>query len=116
MPKAEQAIENDKLHLVSPVAADHAERDQEHPQANEQPLASAARTSDDDIWKPNNPDVVMFGQPALAMYLNSQRQVVIRQEQMWNEDDDSYIFVAVENIDRIIDRLQALKDDAKALA
>ena len=58
----------------------------------------------------------MFGQPAIAMYLNNQRQVVIRQEQLWNEEDDSYIFLAVENIDRIIDRLQALKADAKALA
>ena len=112
MSKAEQAIENDKLHLVSPTAADIAERDQEHPQANERPLASAGPTHDDEVWRADNPDMVIPSQPAIQMYFNKHRQVVIRQEQLWNDDDDSYVYIAVENIDRFIARLQALKAEA----
>jgi hypothetical protein len=113
MPKtdstAEHAIENDKLHLVSAVEADHAERDQEHPQANERLLASAATTRDEDVWRGDNPDMVIPSQPAIQMYFNDHRQVVIRQEAAWNDDEDSYVFLAIENIDRFIAKLQQLK-------
>ena len=114
MSKAEQAIENDKLHLVSTSEAIRADADREHRQTNEVPLASAAPSSDEKVWNPDNPDFVLVSQPAILMYLNTQRQVVIRQEQLWNEEDDSYIYISVENIDLIIARLQSLKADAKA--
>jgi hypothetical protein len=112
MSEAEQAIENDKLHLVSPVEADQTERDPEHPQANEYPLATAASPSDDDVWHGDNVDIIIPSQPAIQMYFNKHRQVVIRQEAAWNDENDTFLFLAVENIDRFIAKLQQLKAEA----
>lgn len=114
MPKTEQSIDKANLDLVPPLAAIEVHRDA-GPGPNEGPaLASAGSTSDQNVWRSDNPDVVLVSQPAIVMYLNTQRQVVIRQEQLWDEDDDSYVYISVENIDPIIARLQELKADAKA--
>jgi hypothetical protein len=115
IPKTEQSIDKANLDLVPPLAAIEVHRDGGRPRSNEGPaLASAGSTSDENVWRSDNPDVVLVSQPAIVMYLNTQRQVVIRQEQLWNEDDDSYVYISVENIDLIIARLQSLKADAKA--
>lgn len=110
---AEQAVGNDKLRLVPPVAADNTERDQEHPQATGRSLATSSSTaSDEDVWRGDNPDVVIPSHPAVQMYFNKYRQVVIRQDGALDGNEDSFIFLAVENIDRFIAKLQQLKAEA----
>lgn len=109
---AEQAVGNDKLRLVPPVAADNTERD-EYPQANDRSLATSSSTaSDEDVWRGDNLDMVIPSQPGVQMYFNKYRQVVIRQDGALDDNGDSFIFLAVENIDRFIAKLQQLKAEA----
>jgi hypothetical protein len=106
MSQAEQVIENDKLHLVSPTAADIAERDQEHPQANDRPTKKKAEFE----WDTNNEDVIVPDQRATAVYVNRWGQAVIRQEKAWDEEDDAFVIVDRFHLPTLIARLQAIVD------
>lgn len=116
MNDAEQAMDQDRLDLVSAVDARQAELDSEHPEAGMAPYVSAgsaASTKDDDPWRPGNPDVVTFGQPALAVYCNNQNQIVIRQERNWCDEEDSFVILNPAHIDAFVEHLMARKAEAE---
>jgi hypothetical protein len=54
-------------------------------------------TSPDFDWNPRNDDddhsIVVRGQPAIAVYLNSHDEVVIRQEGHYGPDEDNFVYV-----------------------
>jgi hypothetical protein len=59
-------------------------------------------------WSPENPDLVIPGQPAIAVYRNPFGQVVMRQEDFFG-DDDSVIHISPENILSLIARLRSFQ-------
>jgi hypothetical protein len=61
----------------------------------------------EDFWTPDNEDLVVPEQPAIAIYQNSWGQVVIRQEGDWNDDEDEYIRIGPQSLPAVIGRLQA---------
>ena len=48
-------------------------------------------------WQPENRDVVVQSQAALAVYLNPLEHVVVRQEGHYGPDEDAFIIVAPHN-------------------
>jgi hypothetical protein len=67
-----------------------------------------APSEDDFRWDPENEDIIVPEQSALAVYLNRWGQVVIREERSWDRDEDWYIRISRENLPSVITRLQAL--------
>lgn len=61
----------------------------------------------------NDPDVLMPSQPATAIYTNAVGQVVIRQESR-DGDDDPYVLIGPQYLDRIIESLIRWRDELKA--
>jgi hypothetical protein len=61
---------------------------------------------DDFDWSPTSPDLVAPGQPALAAYVNSFGQIVIRQQAQWEEDP--FIVVSPTAVPRLIAKLRSL--------
>ena len=61
-------------------------------------------------WSADNDSVVVMPQDPIAVYLNATNEIVIRQRQ-W-PDDDAFIVIHKQNIDRIIEaiRREALLD------
>lgn len=113
---AEQAIDQDRLNVVSAVDARQAELESEHPEAGMAPYSPpqpASTWRDDDPWKPGNPDVVTFGQPALAVYVNNQDQIVIRQERNWCDEEDSFVILNPAHVDAFVEHLMACKAKAE---
>ena len=49
--------------------------------------------------------VVLHRQPAIACYINDAGGLTIRQERSWNEDEDTVIAIAPENVGEFIDKL-----------
>lgn len=86
---------------------------------NGQPLASfpARRETGEFNWdNPDNSDVAVPTQGAIAVYLNDGGCISIRQEALWNEDQDPLIYIHPRNVDALIERLQACKAAALASA
>lgn len=102
---AEQEIENDKLHLVS-AEAKVADCDQERPQTNEGQTKKKAEFE----WDANNEDVIVPEQRATAVYVNRWGQAVIRQEKVWDEEDDAFVIVDRAHLPALISRLQGIVD------
>lgn len=96
----------------------------EIPTAEAQELANvameAARAKIAELTPPGNFDwsasgedaesVVLWEQPATAVYWNPRGQAVIRQSR-W-DDDDPYLIFAAENLPRLIERLEAMLKEA----
>ncbi|MGM5033510.1 hypothetical protein [Tardiphaga sp. 803_E3_N1_3] len=130
--KAEQTIEQDKLHLIATEAASSgplAKKARETAAAIEEfktspePIDVAAAafverlaqhatpapssTSDDFRWDAEtNPSVVCPEQRSLAIYTNAYGQAVIRQERSWDEEDDTWICISKSHLQDVIDRLK----------
>ena len=102
---AEQEIGNEKLHLVS-AEAKIADRDQEHPQANEGKTKKEVEFE----WDTNNEDVIVPEQRTTAVYVNRWGQAVIRQEKAWDEEDDAFVIVDRAHLPALISRLQGIVD------
>lgn len=49
--------------------------------------------------------VILHDQPATAVYFNPEGSLVIRQEQAWDRDDDTCVFVTKQNQQAFLDRL-----------
>ena len=49
--------------------------------------------------------VVLRPQQAIAIYRNPSDGLVIRRERDWSEEEDTYIVIAPENVDAVLDRL-----------
>jgi hypothetical protein len=89
-----------------PAANPGANQAANHPPA---PVQTKVQTTPDFSWDPENGDVIVPHQPALAVHLNRWRQVVIRQERNWDDDDDTYITINMESLPRVIATLQAIQ-------
>ena len=48
-------------------------------------------------WQPENRDIIVQSQAALAVYLNPLEHVVVRQEGHYGPDEDAFIIVAPHN-------------------
>lgn len=59
-------------------------------------------------FSPQNEDVVIAHQPAIAVYENTWGHVVIRQEGHYGPDEDNWITCAPENLQRLIEKLQSM--------
>jgi hypothetical protein len=66
------------------------------------------RNDEDFLWRADNESIIVPEQRATAAYLNCWGQAVIRQEQSWDEDSDTYIIIALDHVPLLIDRLQEL--------
>jgi hypothetical protein len=60
-------------------------------------------------WRPENEDIIVPRQPALAIFRNAWDQIIIRQERDWDDEDDAYIRISRENLSTVIARLQAIQ-------
>lgn len=69
---------------------------------------SQQRDDEDFQWRSDNESIIVPEQRATAVYLNCWGQAVIRQEQSWDEDSDTYIIIALDHVPTVIKRLQAL--------
>jgi hypothetical protein len=58
-------------------------------------------------WGPDNDDLLVPSQPALAVYVNPWGQIVIRQEGEIFEDD-SYVIIGSAHVPALIEKLQEL--------
>lgn len=127
MKRAEEAIEQDALHLVSATDANHAELESEHPHAGAGPMspkdfsnevvthlqaAGVVKHSDADEfeWSPRNGDVIVPEQRRIAVYTNAWGQAVIREERAWDDEADNYICVCRDNLPDLIKALSDIVD------
>jgi hypothetical protein len=72
-------------------------------------VQTTCKPSPDFRWDPENEDIVVPEQLALAIYQNHWGQVVIRQERAWDEEDDIYIRFNMESLPKVIAKLQAIQ-------
>jgi hypothetical protein len=69
---------------------------------------NARPIEDDSIdfdWRRDAADIVLNSQPATAVYENPRRQIVIRQEAQWPDDEDTTVLIDRVNLQAFIDRL-----------
>ncbi len=59
-------------------------------------------SSEERRWHPEDPDVVIGDQPAVAVYVNSFGAVIVRQERRWDEEEDACIGVRPEVLHLLI--------------
>jgi hypothetical protein len=83
------------------------------PSPFEPAIATAVAESRDFRWEPENEDIVVPEQLALAIYRNHWGQVVIRQERAWDEEEDVYVRFNVESLPKVIAKLQAIRRAAE---
>jgi hypothetical protein len=91
----------------TPLVNQPANQGADHPPA---PVQTKVQTAPDFSWDPENEDVIVPDQLALAVYRNHWGQVVIRQERAWDEEDDVYVRINMESLPKVIARLQRLLD------
>jgi hypothetical protein len=58
-------------------------------------------------WSPDNSDIVIAHQPAIGIYRNGWGSITIRQERSWDEEEDTFVLVAPENLENLIRALSA---------
>ena len=59
-------------------------------------------------WNPTNDtdhSIVVRHQPAIAVYLNPHDEVVIRQQDQYDESDDQFVFVTRDNVLKVAQRM-----------
>ena len=64
-------------------------------------------TSDFD-WNPSNDTdhcIVVRHQPAIAVYANPHDEVVIRQQDQYDESDDHFVYVTKDNVLKVAERM-----------
>ena len=74
-------------------------------------------TSNDFNWNPSGDDghdIVVRHQPAIAVYLNPHGEIVIRQQDEY--DQDHYVYVTKDNVSKVAERMQELAEIAGAPA
>ncbi|MDO8877209.1 MAG: hypothetical protein Q8M24_18565 [Pseudolabrys sp.] len=52
-----------------------------------------------------SPNIVIREQPATALYLNPEGSLVIRQKADWDREEDTFVYIAPNNIEAFIDEL-----------
>jgi hypothetical protein len=73
--------------------------------------AQPPEPDDEFKWSTDNPDVLVWDRPAIAVYLNPMQQIVIREESRMGEDD-AYIRVDRRDVPALIKRLEELSHGA----
>jgi hypothetical protein len=86
-----------------PPVAESAKATQEAAEAKLAAILAKDKEDRFDWWKDDS--IVVERQMSIAVYFNSRGHLVIRQEAEPNEDEDTVIYVAPENIAAFIDRL-----------
>jgi hypothetical protein len=64
-------------------------------------------------WNPSKDDehsIVVRHQPAIAVYLNPHDEVVIRQQDQYDESDDHFVFITKDNLLKVVERMLALAE------
>jgi len=64
-------------------------------------------------WNPRNDtdtSIVVRHQPAIAVYLNPHDEVVIRQQDQFDESADHLVFVTNDNVRKVAERMLALAE------
>jgi len=64
-------------------------------------------------WNPvsdTDHSIVVRGQPAIAVYLNPHDEVVIRQQDQYDESDDHFVYVTKDNLLKVVKRMLAVAD------
>jgi hypothetical protein len=59
-------------------------------------------------WNPSKDDdhsIVVRHQPAIAVYLNPHDEVVVRQQDQYDESDDHFVYVTRDNVLRLAQRM-----------
>jgi hypothetical protein len=83
--------------------------------AIERTYATAAQPKPDDDefkWNVDNPDVLLWDRPSIALYYNPMDQIVIRQRARWpHEDEDPYICIDLRDVQVLIEKLHELAND-----
>jgi len=76
--------------LETPIAATAQPKTE-----NDAPAVTPA--DEEDFHWTDDESIVLREQPATAIYINRDGSIAIRQERMWNEDEDSFVFVRPQN-------------------
>jgi hypothetical protein len=69
--------------------------------------------SQDFDWNDAKDDLIVPSTQAVAVYLNTAGNIVIRQERDWNGDDDTFVVVPISAGQKLIEKLQELMAEAK---
>jgi hypothetical protein len=77
------------------------------------PQPEPATTKEDDFDWFDRDSVIIREQPAIACYWNPHGEVIIRRRADWCEDEDHFIYVRVEYLDALIERLKNMRDSAR---
>ena len=67
--------------------------------------------SDEDFdfsWSKDLSDIVVPSQPAIAVYKNPKGEIIIRQEAIFGNDEDHWIYVQYQNLDPLIEKLKEI--------
>jgi hypothetical protein len=59
-------------------------------------------------WNPDNDtdhSIVVRHQPAIAVYLNPHDELVIRQQDQYDDSDDHFVFITEDNVLRVVERM-----------
>jgi hypothetical protein len=62
-------------------------------------------------WNPSKDDdhsIVVRHQPAIAVYLNPHDEVVIRQQDQYDESDDHFIYITRDNVLKVVEKMMEL--------
>jgi hypothetical protein len=59
-------------------------------------------------WNGKNDDIVVQSQSAIAIYENPRREVVIRVQRSWDEEEDSFVIISRSNVQSVIEAIKAL--------
>lgn len=59
-------------------------------------------------WSPENPNVIIRPQEAVAVYANPDNDIVIRRERMWDEEDDTFVVIPRNGARRFIEAIERL--------
>jgi hypothetical protein len=70
-------------------------------------------------WNPANDTdhcIVVRHQPAIAVYTNPPDEVVIRQQDQYDESDDHFVFITKDNVLKVAERMLAVAGISMAMA
>jgi hypothetical protein len=71
--------------------------------------APQPKPEDDEFkWDMENPDVLVWDRPSIALYYNKMGQIVIREEARWPDDEDPYIRIDRHDVPALIEKLREL--------
>ena len=103
---------SDEIQTVAPDALGDDDDSTHHTPQSEPPKTVEDGGGRDFSWRhaEEDGDLVQHSTQAVACYINTQSQIVIRSEAAWNDGEDRVIIVAPTNLRRLVNRLIELGD------